>query len=263
MNLSKKKKIALAIIVLAFGLIAIYKYTINNEVIDIVDVTTNIESSAESSAESSVDQLSGSGNAKKDIIKNDEAQISKDIKSAAASIPKNVLDLAVTAYAKAEEKALVSNHKLTIIDYSQPSNKKRMWVIDMDKKKVDINTYVSHGARSGGKIAKDFSNQMESHKSSIGVMKTGGTYMGKRGKSLYLHGLEKNVNDNVFRRHVVIHGATYVNDHKAKSGQVGKSFGCPAVDAKIAKKLISEIAGGSIIFAYYPSTNWIKNSQFL
>lgn len=188
---------------------------------------------------------------------------SKLIKNAAA-IPKKVLNLAMTAYNTAESKDLVDNPKLTIIDYSQPSNKKRMWVIDMAKKKVELNTYVSHGVRSGGVTPVNFSNKLESHQSSIGVMKTGKTYIGKRGKSLYLHGLEKNINDNVYRRHVVIHGAKYVNDNLAKKrGQVGKSFGCPAVDTKIAKSLINEIAGGSIVFAYYPNNNWINNSKFL
>lgn len=183
----------------------------------------------------------------------------------AQSIPSNVLTLALTAYENAAEKNLISNPKLTIIDYSLPSNHKRMWIVDMNKKKVDLNTYVSHGVGSGDKkTAKNFSNQPNSHQSSIGVMKTGGVYQGHNGTSLYLHGLEKNINDNVYKRHIVMHGANYVNENIAKNaGSVGRSFGCPAIDYRLAKTVINKISNGSIVFIYYPNKNWLNRSVFL
>lgn len=175
-----------------------------------------------------------------------------------------VLDLALKAYHNAIDDGELKNHKMTIIDYSMPSNKKRMWVIDMDRMRVDMNTYVSHGARSGDRVATTFSNRVGSHMSSVGVMKTGSIYHGHNGMSLHLHGLEDHINDNVFNRHVVIHGSRYVNDSMAKyHGKVGRSFGCPAVDYKIAKPLIKEIAGGSLVFAYYPLKSWLKSSEYL
>lgn len=182
----------------------------------------------------------------------------------AKGLSKDVLHLALKAYYNASAENGIENHKLTIIDYSKPSDQKRMWVIDMDKKKVDLNTYVSHGVKSGDKIAKSFSNKMESHKTSIGVMKTGSIYTGKSGMSLHLHGLEDEFNNNVYQRHVVIHGSNYVNDAIIKKkGKIGKSFGCPAVDRKIAKPLIQKIANGSLVFAYYPLQSWLKSSEYL
>lgn len=182
----------------------------------------------------------------------------------AKGLSKEVLHLALKAYHNAYNDDEIKNNKLTIIDYSLPSNAKRMWVIDMDKKLVDINTYVSHGVRSGEKNSTSFSNKKESHQSSIGVMKTGAIYHGKRGMSLHLHGLEDNVNSNVYQRHVVIHGASYVSDNIAKNrGQIGRSFGCPAVDNKIAKPLIKKIANGSLVFAYYPLKSWLNSSEYL
>lgn len=179
-------------------------------------------------------------------------------------LSRDVLHLALKAYYNAAQDDGVENHKLTIIDYSKPSNQKRMWMIDMDKKTVELNTYVSHGVKSGDKVAKQFSNKMESHMSSIGVMKTGTIYTGKRGMSLHLHGLEDDINDNVYNRHVVIHGSNYVNDAIAKAkGKIGKSLGCPAVDYKVAKPLIQKIAGGSLVFAYYPLKSWLQNSEYL
>lgn len=179
-------------------------------------------------------------------------------------LSKEVLRLALKAYYNAANEGEIDNHKLTIIDYSMPSNKKRMWLIDMDKKTVDLTTYVSHGVRSGDKIAKDFSNQISSHKTSIGVMKTGRTYRGHSGLSLQLHGLEKDFNSNVFKRHVVIHGTKYVSDNIARArGKIGKSFGCPAVDYKVHKQLINKIANGSLVFAYYPMKSWLQKSEYL
>ncbi len=241
--------------------VVIYKKLNTIDVVNTVDTIESTELDNAANQEPPVGSIDEASKPK--VVEKKTYSLDKEIKNA-VTIPKKILTLAVTAYKAAEEKDLVDNPKLTIIDYSQPSNKKRMWVIDMNKKKVNLNTYVSHGVRSGGAIATNFSNRPESHQSSIGVMKTGKTYIGKKGKSLYLHGLEKNINDNVYKRHVVIHGASYVNDRSAKKrGQVGKSFGCPAVDTKIVKTLINEIQGGSIVFAYYPNNSWINNSQFL
>lgn len=271
----KTKVIIAVIILISIAAVSniIYKHYSSISVIDTIDAI-NIDNVNAPSDETDVQIIKNNDAVDPELIntkattiddKSAEKSPKKDLSiKSSNTIPKKVLALAITAYKKADDKDLVDNHKLTIIDYSQPSSKKRMWVIDMDKKKVDLNTYVSHGAKSGGAMANDFSNKLESHKSSLGVMKTGKIYVGKRGKSLYLHGLEKNINDNVYKRHVVIHGATYVNERKAKSaGQVGKSFGCPAVDTKVAKILINEIAGGSIVFAYYPNGNWLSHSSFL
>lgn len=261
--MGKNKNIPYIIAAMIVIVVSIVMYQKFNT-IDVVNTVDTIESTELDTTATESDLIENTAEpAKEKIVEEKVYKLDKEIKNA-VTIPKKILTLAVTAYKTAQQKDLVDNPKLTIIDYSQPSNKKRMWVIDMAKKKVNLNTYVSHGVKSGGAMATDFSNKPESHKSSIGVMKTGTTYVGKRGKSLYLHGLEKNINDNVYKRHVVIHGATYVNDNSAKKrGQVGKSFGCPAVDAKIAKALINEIQGGSIVFAYYPNNNWINNSKFL
>lgn len=192
---------------------------------------------------------------------------SKDIlyiKGDTTGLSKHVLDLALKAYNNAKKEDGIENHKLTVIDYSLPSNQKRLWVIDMDKKEVLIHTHVSHGARTGDRVAREFSNKVGSHKSSVGVMKTGNIYYGNSGMSLHLHGLEDDINDNVYNRHVVIHGSNYVSESIAnRRGKVGKSFGCPAVDYKIAKPLIQKIANGSLVFAYYPLKSWLKNSEYL
>lgn len=153
---------------------------------------------------------------------------------------------------------------LTIIDYSEPSTKKRFWVLDLKNKKVLFNTLVAHGKNSGGKLAHYFSNQPNSLATSLGVFRTGSIYQGHHGYSLQLHGLEKEFNDQADSRHIVIHSAWYVSELFARThGRVGSSWGCPALDEKIARPVIDNIKNGSLVFAYYPDQKWLNKSQYL
>lgn len=178
----------------------------------------------------------------------------------APGLSPKVLSHALHAYKVAKDRNEVSTDKLTIIDYSKPSTEDRLWVLDLEEKKVNIATKVAHGSGSGGHvIAKKFSNKNNSHASSIGVAKTKGIYYGKHGKSLRLEGLEEGINDHLLDRAVVIHGANYVN----KNGRVGRSWGCPAVSNDIVGPLVDEIKDGSLVFLYYPDQKWIENSEYL
>jgi len=84
-----------------------------------------------------------------------------------------------------------NNPLLTVIDFNLPSSEKRMYVLDMIKKKVLFVSYVSHGRNSGENYATSFSNRNGSHQSSLGFYRTAGTYQGGNGYSLLLDGLEK------------------------------------------------------------------------
>jgi hypothetical protein len=87
--------------------------------------------------------------------------------------------------------------------------------------------------------------------SSVGLFRTGETYVGHNGYSLRLDGLDPGVNDNARARAIVVHGAPYVNAAIAKAnGYLGRSLGCPAVRPEIAHALIDTIKNGSLIFAY-------------
>lgn len=142
------------------------------------------------------------------------------------------------------------NSIITIIDFSQPSNIKRMAIIDLKKEAILYNEYVSHGSGSGGLESKKFSNINGSHQSSLGQYKTGKTYYGKHGLSLKLHGKEK-TNSNAESRYIVLHGAKYATeDFLKKHGYLGRSHGCPAVDYKISAHIIELIKNGSYMYAY-------------
>ncbi|MDI1352846.1 MAG: murein L,D-transpeptidase catalytic domain family protein [bacterium] len=181
----------------------------------------------------------------------------------APRLNKNVLKLALTAYSNADRKGAVKKPVLTVIDYSLPSNKQRMWVFDVRNERLLYNTYVAHGKNSGV-VANHFSNRESSKQSSLGTYITKDTYIGHKGYSLNLQGMDRGFNDNAYNRRVVMHGAWYVEpDFIKKSGRAGLSWGCPAIAQTLAKPVINTIKNGSVIFAYFPDKYFLSHSGFL
>ena len=153
---------------------------------------------------------------------------------------------------------------LTVIDYSRPSTKKRLWVFDVRTRTRLYEELVAHGRGTGANLAKAFSNQPESHQSSLGLFRTEDTYEGRNGYSLRLHGLDEGYNDLAYTRAIVMHGAPYVSDEIARSkGRLGRSWGCPALREGIAREVIDTVKGRGLIFAYYPDPAWLASSKYL
>lgn len=159
---------------------------------------------------------------------------------------------------------IVKNEIISIVDFSLPSSKKRLFVIDLTAGKLLFNTFVSHGRNSGKEIATRFSNQLNSFASSLGFYVTGDTYRGEHGYSMRLLGLEKGINDNAFNRGIVMHSAEYVNENLIKKqGYIGRSLGCPAVPVAMHKAIISTIKNGSCLFVYSPDKKYIAHMKLL
>ena len=159
---------------------------------------------------------------------------------------------------------ITNDRIISIVDFSQPSNKKRLFVIDLDQYKVVFNTYVAHGMNSGKEYASKFSNTPESNQSSLGFYETMDTYNGKNGYSLHLQGLEKGINDNADSRAIVMHGAEYVNENLIQSqGYIGRSWGCPAVPERLHKPIINKIKNGTCLFIYSSNKNYLIHSEIL
>ena len=152
---------------------------------------------------------------------------------------------------------------LTVIDFSKASTEKRLAVIDMQARKLLYSSVVAHGRNSGGNYATSFSNQNGSNKSSLGFYLTNETYQGSNGYSLRLDGLEKGVNDNARQRAIVMHGAAYAHPSTARSGRLGRSFGCPAIPPSLTRPIINTIKGGSVMFIYAPEENYLAQSSIL
>ncbi len=153
---------------------------------------------------------------------------------------------------------------LTLIDYTKPSTEKRLYVLDIDNRKLLHESYVSHGRNSGGNFATSFSNENGSYKSSLGFFLTKNTYQGKNGYSLVLDGLEKGINDKAKDRAIVIHGAAYCDpSFISASGRLGRSLGCPALPLNICKPIINTIKEGSLVFIYANDPDYLTQSPIL
>ena len=171
---------------------------------------------------------------------------------AALGLSPKVLSRALDAVAAARSRGLSGREDLlTVIDYSLPSTRPRLWVLDLAKGKVLFRELVAHGQGSGDNYATRFSNLPDSHQSSLGLFLTGGTYTGGNGYSLKLRGLESGVNDLAESRYIVMHGAWYVSpEHARTHGRIGRSWGCPALPQESAGPVIDTIKDGSFLFVY-------------
>jgi hypothetical protein len=142
--------------------------------------------------------------------------------------------------------------RLAIADMSQPSTSQRLYIIDMDAKKVVLRTWVAHGQNSGDLTATRFSNLDDSHETSLGLYRVGARITSpKHGPALLLDGLDKGVNDKALAREVIMHGAEYVSAHFiAAHGRTGRSWGCPAVPAADMARIIELLADGGLLYVY-------------
>jgi len=139
-----------------------------------------------------------------------------------------------------------------IVDFDQPSTSKRFYVFDTVEKKVN-SYYVAHGRGSEGSkddgIPEVFSNLNGSNSSSLGIYRTLNEYKGHHGRSLRLEGLEP-TNSNALSRAVVMHPADYVSEtFIGRTGRLGRSQGCFAVEKSVANTLTDQLKDGAYIIA--------------
>ncbi|BFO65847.1 murein L,D-transpeptidase catalytic domain family protein [Chryseobacterium sp. KCF3-3] len=177
-----------------------------------------------------------------------------------------VFSKALTGYENLKKAGLLTqdSHLLTICDFSMSSNTKRLWIIDLEDKKVLFNSLVAHGKNTGEEFATNFSNRESSLQSSLGFYITDATYQGDNGYSLKLLGMDKGFNDAAYRRAIVMHGADYVSDaFAAMHKRIGRSWGCPAVPRELTQSIINTIKGKNCLFIYYPDQNYLSSSEWL
>ncbi|ALJ00666.1 hypothetical protein DC20_18895 [Rufibacter tibetensis] len=183
----------------------------------------------------------------------DEADLNK------AGLSFDVFRRAATGFYNLKEQRKLNGSKslLTVIDFGKPSSQKRLWIVDLDKKKVLYHSLVAHGSGSGNERAVKFSNTVNSHMSSLGFYVTENTYIGKHGLSLKLNGLDRGFNTNAKQRAVVVHGADYVSESFVRQhGRLGRSHGCPALPKEITSQVVQLIKGGTLLYIDAPSANY-------
>jgi hypothetical protein len=177
-----------------------------------------------------------------------------------------VFQLALKGYRKLETGGKLKNSNiLTIIDFSQSSKKKRLYVVDLRNKTLLFNTYVAHGKNTGDEYAKYFSNKSGSYKSSLGFYITKNHATGSSvGLSLIIDGVEKGFNDNALRREIIMHGAAYATEKFIRqTGRLGRSFGCPSLPPEMIKPVIETIEDGTCLFIYQQDADYLHRSSLL
>jgi hypothetical protein len=180
-------------------------------------------------------------------------------------LSKTAFDAAITGYQQLQKTgAILHAGILSIVDFSLPSYKKRLFVLDMENGKLLFNTLVAHGRNSGQLMATRFSNRSKSLESSLGFYLTGETYNGHKGYSLRLMGIEPGINNNAYKRGIVVHGASYVKEEiSLANGRMGRSEGCPALPADIHRPVIEAIKDGSCFFIYGKNKRYLTSSKLL
>ncbi|WEK21431.1 MAG: murein L,D-transpeptidase catalytic domain family protein [Candidatus Pedobacter colombiensis] len=175
-----------------------------------------------------------------------------------------VFERAVTGFYNLRNSGKLGGDKsvVTIADFDLKSTEKRLWIIDLNKKALVLNTWVAHGQGSGGDKAVNFSNASQSFKSSLGFYVTGEVYNGTHGRSLRLDGMDEGFNTNARKRSIVVHGANYVGPQTISAlGRLGRSQGCPAVPQSEVKEVIDNISGGTVLFINSSDEHF--NSKYL
>ena len=207
---------------------------------------------------------------KKNIVSNraainDAKLIYDELHLATIGLSEKAFDYAYKGYqCLVKKQKLTNNDILAICDFSQSSNRKRLYILDLVNNKVLFTSYVAHGRGSGGEYAMRFSNRSRSHQSSLGFYITSSTYYGEHGLSLRLRGLEPGFNTLAIKRNLVVHGATYINDEYLNSNKfMGRSYGCPAVPEEDCTEIIDLIKNGACFFIYHPTKKYLQSSKIL
>lgn len=202
-------------------------------------------------------------------------------------VSREIFHLAMKGRERLLKAKQIKNHPLVVIaDFSQSSRNRRLYIIDLVKKKTLINTWVSHAYNSDEDhdgYADKFGNISGSELSSLGFMTTAETYYGQWGYSLRIKGLDPKLNSKVYSRAVVFHGDGSMGAHQASWGRSSSSLGCPMIsmsesgkfwgmeDNPLHQIVIDTIKSGAMVFFYSDieeqglrtvfQSNWIKESD--
>jgi len=222
-------------------------------------------STAREKASASAKSMPTRTSVEKSVAATTAAKPSSWNETAMGTIDPHVFELALgAAQCAVRSGAITDPSTLTVIDYSKPSSEKRLWVFDLRSQELLYEELVAHGQGSGDNLANVFSNEPDTHASSLGLFLTEGTYVGKNGYSLRLKGLDEGFNHRAGERAIVMHGAPYVSEEFVKkNGRLGRSWGCPALREGVAREVIDRVRGNGIVFSYYPDQDWLESSRYL
>jgi hypothetical protein len=171
---------------------------------------------------------------------------------------------------RAEHPGKVRKPYFYFVDFGLDSRTPRGYVFDMETLAVVEGPFrVSHGRGSvtGDPILPTrFLNTRGSNATSLGLYLAQETYnfRGRSGGGAYrsiglrLKGESGRFNSAARERGIVVHGAPYVTGQNA-----GRSEGCPAMEMRLAHKLIPMLANGGLVFHFSPrDSRWMSEDPW-
>jgi hypothetical protein len=127
-----------------------------------------------------------------------------------------------------------------VIDYRKNILQKRLYVIDMKTGEYVIESRVSHAFKTGVLYPSNYSNVVDSKKSSVGDFITLNQIQSpKCGFSMQLKGLNEGVNDNATRREIIFHSTNCM--------KLLWSHGCFATPEETNRKIINLTKNGCLV----------------
>ena len=143
--------------------------------------------------------------------------------------------------------------RMYLVDFSRHSAEERLYEVDLVGGLVHA-FRTSHGkgsdpAHTG--YARDFSNTMDSHMSSVGSFVSAGAGWGpEQGPNVLLDGLEY-TNNAARERAIIVHGADYAEPSVVEQqGKLGRSYGCFSTAHADLHTLRDRMGEGRLLFAW-------------
>ena len=171
-----------------------------------------------------------------------------------SSVSNNAKIAAVTAL----QDSLGRNLKrgtLIIVDFTQPSQSKRLAVLNIETGTILFYAKVAHGKNSGVVYASKLSNIIDSLQSSAGLFEVTESFNGKKGHSLRLKGLNPHLNGNAEIRGIIMHSAEYVSWYSIVANwkerfRLGRSEGCFVLSNSDFQELKINLVRPAYLYAY-------------
>ncbi len=142
--------------------------------------------------------------------------------------------------------------RMYLVDFQKFSGEARLYEVDLIGGRVTA-LRTSHGRGSDPEhsgFARRFSNEPESHMSSVGAYATAGPNWGpQQGPNVLLDGLE--YSNNLARdRAIIVHGADYAEPtFLEREGKLGRSYGCFSTAHADLPMLRERMGHGRLLFA--------------
>lgn len=159
--------------------------------------------------------------------------------------------------------SIINDRGVALIDLTKLSNKPRFFVFDFKAGAVRA-FYTAHGRygetpRSNKTVKTNppgnsilravyFSDVPGMNASVGGFFLTAEEYKGMYGRSMVMHGLERDVNDNACVRATVVHKSSYISDQATRL----MSSGCPMVAPHRLNYIVDTLKDGALMYIFTP-----------